>query len=132
MKTYLAIFQPVEEGGFFIRFPDVEGALTQGHDLEEGFEMATDALALILVEFPKLPRASKSEDLAPTLEPGEFLVPIPVDEKLLHKYRPKERVNIMLPADVLADLDAYRATTGEDRSALLAEGARMLLEQKGA
>lgn len=132
MRTYLAVFRPVKEGGYFVRFPDVENALTQGGDLEQGFEMAVDALALVLADHKRLPKATKAEELAPSLSSGEFLVPVPLDEGLLRQYAPKKRINVMLPEDVLAALDSYRARTGEDRSSLLAKGAWLLLEQEEA
>ena len=41
---YPAIFEPAEEGGFVITFPDVYEAITQGDDEAEGYDMAQDAL----------------------------------------------------------------------------------------
>jgi len=41
---YPAVFEPAEEGGFVITFPDVYQAVTQGDDEKEAFEMAEDAL----------------------------------------------------------------------------------------
>lgn len=45
--VYPAIFTK-EEKGFSILFPDVEGCYTQGDDLQDGIEMAEDALAFML------------------------------------------------------------------------------------
>ena len=41
---YPAVFEPAEEGGFVITFPDVYEAITQGDDEREGLDMAQDAL----------------------------------------------------------------------------------------
>jgi antitoxin HicB len=41
---YPAVFEPAEEGGFVITFPDVYEAITQGDDEQEGIDMAQDAL----------------------------------------------------------------------------------------
>jgi len=41
---YPAVFEPAEEGGFVITFPDVDEAITQGDDEREGLDMAQDAL----------------------------------------------------------------------------------------
>ena len=41
---YPALFEPAEEGGFVVTFPDVKGAVTQGDDEQEAVEMAQDAL----------------------------------------------------------------------------------------
>ncbi len=45
---YPALFEPAEEGGFVITFPDVEGAITQGDDEQDAREMARDALITML------------------------------------------------------------------------------------
>ena len=42
--TYPAIFKPIEDNVYFISFPDVKGAITEGHGLKDAFEMAADAL----------------------------------------------------------------------------------------
>ncbi|RAX01416.1 MULTISPECIES: type II toxin-antitoxin system HicB family antitoxin [unclassified Photorhabdus] len=41
---YLVTLEPVEEGGYFVSFPDIPEALTQGDTREEALEMALDAL----------------------------------------------------------------------------------------
>ena len=45
---YPAIFQPEEEGGFSIYFPDVDGCITLGDNMNESYEMAFDALGNML------------------------------------------------------------------------------------
>lgn len=60
--AYPAIFTP-EEKGFSIVFPDLEGCYTCGDNLEDGLEMASDALALVLYGYEKdgrtIPKPSK-------------------------------------------------------------------------
>ncbi len=46
--AYPCILTPEVEGGFFVQFPDVRGALTNGMDRAEALEMAEDALAVAL------------------------------------------------------------------------------------
>jgi antitoxin HicB len=41
---YSALFEPAEEGGFVVTFPDVESGITQGDDERDAREMARDAL----------------------------------------------------------------------------------------
>ena len=50
MKKYVypAVFTPEENGSFSITFPDLEGCHTCGDSLEDGIEMAEDALSLTL------------------------------------------------------------------------------------
>ena len=46
--AYPCELNPEEGGGFYVVFPDVRGALTNGKDREEALEMAQDALTIIL------------------------------------------------------------------------------------
>ena len=46
--SYPCILTPEAEGGFFVQFPDVRGALTNGADRQEALDMAEDALAVAL------------------------------------------------------------------------------------
>ncbi|MBL0155688.1 MAG: type II toxin-antitoxin system HicB family antitoxin [Bryobacterales bacterium] len=49
MLSYPAVFEPdTEAGGFVVTFPDVEGCVTQGENLEEAESMAEDALKCML------------------------------------------------------------------------------------
>lgn len=72
--AYPAIFTP-EETGYSIVFPDLEGCYTCGDTLEEGLEMAQDALALVLYGYEKdgrpIPAPSKMNDLS--LKEYEFV-----------------------------------------------------------
>ena len=51
--AYPAIFTPEKDGSFSINFPDLEGCYTCGDSLEDGIEMAEDALALVLYGYEK-------------------------------------------------------------------------------
>ena len=51
--AYPAIFTPEEDGSYSINFPDLEGCYTCGNSLEDGIEMASDALALVLYGYEK-------------------------------------------------------------------------------
>jgi antitoxin HicB len=60
---YPAIFEPAEEGGFIVRFPDFDWGVTQGDTEEEAGEMAADAIRTMIRELirqgKKIPRPSK-------------------------------------------------------------------------
>lgn len=60
-----AVFHKAEEGGFWITFPDFPECLTQGDDLSQAYEMACDALGLLISEYEqegkKVPVASLPE-----------------------------------------------------------------------
>ena len=51
--AYPAVFTPEEDGGFSIKFPDLEGCYTCGDDMVDSIAMAEDALALVLYEYEK-------------------------------------------------------------------------------
>jgi predicted RNase H-like HicB family nuclease len=46
-KVYPAIFHP-EGNGYYVTFPDLKGCVTEGDDLAEAIEMASEALGLYL------------------------------------------------------------------------------------
>ncbi|PKM44564.1 MAG: pilus assembly protein HicB [Firmicutes bacterium HGW-Firmicutes-8] len=50
MDTYIfpAVFDPCEEGGYCITFPDLPGCITEGNTLEEAYRMAKEAATLHL------------------------------------------------------------------------------------
>ncbi|MBO1139838.1 HicB family protein [Enterococcus avium] len=52
-KTYPAVFQPEEGGGFFIKFPDIQGAYTgiNEDDISYGLAMAEEALGMVLADY---------------------------------------------------------------------------------
>lgn len=43
--SFTVLFEPVEEGGYGVRVPALEGCVTQGDTLEETRAMAMDAIA---------------------------------------------------------------------------------------
>jgi len=45
---YPAVFDPCEEGGYCVTFPDLPGCITEGDTLEEAYAMAKEALSLHL------------------------------------------------------------------------------------
>jgi antitoxin HicB len=45
---YPALFEPAEEGGFVVTFPDIKGAITQGDNEHDALEMAEDALVTMI------------------------------------------------------------------------------------
>ena len=48
MENYQALFEPAEEGGFVVTFPDFDWGVTQGDDEAEALDMAADCLALMI------------------------------------------------------------------------------------
>ena len=48
---YQALFEPAEEGGFIVIFPDFEFGITQGDTEAEAREMAEESLALVIESY---------------------------------------------------------------------------------
>lgn len=66
---YPAIFQAEEDGGYCVTFPDVKDCITQGDNMQEAYEMAVEALGLVLSYL----RDEKKEIPEPSL-PNEIKV----------------------------------------------------------
>lgn len=78
---YPAVFEPEEDGGFTVDFPDIPGCYTQGENLEDCYEMAFDVLGLCLsvMEDQKetIPTPSNPQDIP--VEKGQFVAVIEFD-----------------------------------------------------
>jgi antitoxin HicB len=55
MRTfvYAARFEPGDEGGVVVTFPDVPEAITQGNDEADAMKQAQEALGLALLTYPR-------------------------------------------------------------------------------
>jgi len=72
LKAYPAIFQPEENGGYYIEFPDVQGAYTgiNEDDVAYGIEMAEEVLGLVLSS-----EIEEGKDLPTPTPVGDIKVP---------------------------------------------------------
>lgn len=79
--VYPAVFTKEDDGGYSIHFNDLENCFTCADSLEEGIEMAEDALALVLYGYErdnkKIPSASKPSDIV--LQENQFINYIKAD-----------------------------------------------------
>ncbi len=81
--TYPAIFRREDNGGYFIDFPDIQGAYTGINidDLGYGVEMAEEVLGMVLSDYVEhgetLPKASNIKVLA--VDSNSFATLISVD-----------------------------------------------------
>lgn len=134
MLKYYAIFHPAKEGGYWVSFPDAESVLTQGETLDEALEMATDALSAILVHGRKgreYSAPTSYEAVAAQAKPGELVFPVVPSEKIMEEYRPKKRVNVILPVDRLTAIaDIVQEAEGLDRSKFITDAIDYYLEHK--
>lgn len=78
---YPALFHKAEEGGFWITFPDLPECMTQGDNMEDAYEMASDALGLAIVSRQDNQEALPvpSEPYAISQESDSFCVVIEFD-----------------------------------------------------
>lgn len=103
--VYPAIFYHAVEGGWYVEFPDVEGAITCGEDLYETIYMAEDALACMLTEWEDF-KAGKSK-----LPLNNRIVePTPIKEI---KAEPDEYSTDAFVTLIKADTDVYRLLCAE-------------------
>ncbi len=65
--VYPAVFEP-EDGMYNVKFPDLPHCFTCGSDLPEAFEMAEDALAIVLDDYERehkpIPAPSQLGDIS--------------------------------------------------------------------
>jgi len=102
LKAYPAIFSPEEDGGYFIKFPDVKLGYTEMHeedDIAFGISMAEEVLGLGLIDYIEngeaLPLPTPIGDLkAPS---GGFVTMVKVDlEEYLKDMTPVKKT-LMIP-----------------------------------
>ena len=119
MDIYCAIFSR-DDDGWAVRFPDAPSVNTCGDTVAEALEMAIDALSAIMVLGRKgreynAPR--EYEEIQAEAGPDELVVPIVPSEKAMEEYRPKKRINVMVPVDLLDRVnDHIKNQSGMDRS----------------
>ena len=121
MTAYIGLLRKDIDSDFGVEFPDFPGCITAGRTLEEARRMAAEALALhlagMMADGEAIPDPSVLDDIMadPTnQEAVAVLVDAPAPPMR------SVRVNVMLPEDLLRDID--RATS--NRSRFLAEAAR--------
>jgi len=96
MLRYPAIFEPAEEGGFVVTFPDIPEAITQGEDVDDAMLHAADALETALDFYFDaqriVPKPSRPKR-------GQYMVELPasvsakvllLNEMIAQKVRPAE------------------------------------------
>jgi predicted RNase H-like HicB family nuclease len=73
--VFPAVFIKEAEGGYSIHFPDVDGCYTQGEDMQDGLDMANDALCLMLyhLEEKQEPIPMPSDPLSLNVEDNAFI-----------------------------------------------------------
>ena len=100
--VYPAVFTPEEDGGYLVRFPDIDGCYTDGDSLADALEMANDALCLMLygceVDGTEIPAPSQPTDVP--CEAGSFVSLVACDTDWYRRYYHSKAVKktVSLPA----------------------------------
>ncbi|MDR0294136.1 MAG: type II toxin-antitoxin system HicB family antitoxin [Oscillospiraceae bacterium] len=80
--TYIGVFEPCNDGGYSVYFPDLPGCASGGDDLEESQHNAAAALNLHIYGMEKdgesIPAPSKVPVIDPQTEPGYLLSPVTI------------------------------------------------------
>lgn len=96
LVAYPAIFHPEETGGYFIEFPDVDGAFTgiNEDNLAFGLEMAEEVLGMVLADYvengEELPKASSIQEIEATTKDMVTLVKVDM-EKYFKDFTPVKK-----------------------------------------
>jgi len=88
--TFPAVFDPNENGGYTVTFPDLPGCITEGDDLDEALAMAAEAMALHLYGMERdgdpIPEPSKPAEVQfpDDVSPGAFVTVIQARTEPIH------------------------------------------------
>ena len=130
MVAYYAIFYKLGDQ-WGVRFPDAPSIHTGGSDIEEAVAMAVDALSGILIVGRKGREyfaPSRFEAVKAQAEEDDLVFPIIPTESAMDEYRPKKRVNVMVPVNLLEKIDEHvKSVAGMDRSKFFSEAAERSL-----
>jgi predicted RNase H-like HicB family nuclease len=133
MRNYIGLIHKDAESDYGVSFPDFPGAVTAGSTLDEAREMAEEALAFhvegLIEDGEMLPQPSSLETVMANPENKDG-VAILVSLKAASSRA--VRINVTLPEDVLARIDAVAAAAGLSRSAFLAKAAKHEIERNAA
>lgn len=125
MREYIALVHKDAGSDYGISFPDFPGAVTAAPTLEEARAAAEEALALhvqgMIEDGEALPERSSLDAImadAVNRDGLGILVPLKIEP-------PKAvRINVTMPVDVLAAIDAHAEKEGFTRSGFLVRAAR--------
>ncbi|CAM5504261.1 hypothetical protein MAUB1S_08427 [Mycolicibacterium aubagnense] len=133
MKQYIGLIHKDAESDFGVSFPDFPGAVTAGKDLDDARAMAEEALAFhiegLVDDGEAIPEPSSLEDvMADAANRDGVAILVAVKTQAAKAVR----VNVTLPEDVLAEIDAYAAAHGYSRSGFIAKAAKKAMETEAA
>ena len=102
--TYFGVFEPSDNGGYGVYFPDVPGCISCGKNLTDAQKMAEEALGLHLYAIEKdgesFPFAAEKIVVEPETTPGYIVSPVTVFPDIVKNELDNRKIktNITLPA----------------------------------
>lgn len=125
MRQYIALIHKAEGSDYGVSFPDFPGCVTAGQTLDEARAFAEEALALHLAGLAEDGEAiSYPSSLEAIMADRENREGVAVLVSVKDAAPRVVRVNITMPEDVLARIDAYAERQGFNRSGFLAYAAK--------
>jgi predicted RNase H-like HicB family nuclease len=131
MLQYIGLIHKDLGSDYGVSFPDLPGLITVGKDLDDARAKAEEALAFhiegLVEDGEAIPEASSLEAIMADPENRDgvaILVAVNTDAQKT------VRVNITLPADVLAQIDKFAESHGYTRSGFLAQAAKRVIEDE--
>jgi len=130
MKFLIAIEPGTDDTAYGVVVPDLPGCFSAGDTLEEAFDNAREAIQAhcetIAEDGGELPQplAMAVHQADPDLAGWVWaMVEVPVERF----FGPAEKINITVPARVLARIDDYARRHGESRSGFLVRAAQKVM-----
>ena len=128
---YIGLIHKDVGSEYGVSFPDFPGCVSAGATLEEARQMAQEALSLhvegLLEDHEPLPAASSLDEILANPDYAGSIAVLAVAPTRTSKV---VRVNITMPEDVLARIDAYARDQGLTRSGLLTRAAQRVMESQ--
>jgi predicted RNase H-like HicB family nuclease len=128
---YIALLRPGLGAAFNVSFPDFPGCVSSGETFEEALRAGVSALALHVdgmrrnsqvIPEPRTYSQIRAAEGSPDYWQDVVVTVLP----LLPPAGRSRRINVTIPEDLIARIDALAL----NRSELLTQGARLMLEDK--
>lgn len=133
MAHYIGLIHKEADSDFGVSFPDFPGVITAGTDLDDARSMAEEALTFhiegLVEDGQAVPEPSSLESIMSDQANRDgvaILVAVKSEAKRA------VRVNITLPEDVLAQIDAFAEAHGYTRSGFLTKAAKQAIREETA
>ena len=130
MKSYIALIHKDPDSDYGVSFPDLPGCVTAGRDLDEAKAFAEEVLSLHVAgladDGEAVPEPSSLEIVMADKSNRDAVAVLVAAKGLAAR---AVRVNITVPDDMLARIDAYAEQHGMTRSGFLVHAAKREMEK---